>query len=84
VTRLNQLQEASRENERLKEQNEQMVEHVSSLESRLNKASQLNSPSPPPDTTQLDKLAQDLQHALEENNKLKSHLENQVRTRKIK
>jgi hypothetical protein len=75
-----QLQAANQEKERLKEQNEQMVEHVSSLESRLNKASQLNAHTPAPvaDTSELDRAKLDLANASEENLKLREMLEAHV------
>lgn len=75
-----QLQGANQENERLKEQNEQMVEHVSSLESRLNKACQLNAHTvvPVADSSKLDQAKLELANAAEENLKLREMLENHV------
>jgi hypothetical protein len=75
-----QLQGANQENERLKEQNEQMVEHVSSLECRLNKASQLNAHTAAPvaDSSELDQAKLDLVNASEENLKLREMLETHV------
>lgn len=75
-----QLQGSNQENERLKEQNEQMVEHVSSLESRLNKASQLNAHTAAPvaDNSELDQAKLELVNASEENLKLKEMLESHV------
>jgi len=75
-----QLQGANQENERLKEQNEQMVEHVSSLESRLNKASQLNAHTAAPvaDSRELDQAKLELANATEENLKLREMLETHV------
>ncbi|CAB3378100.1 Hypothetical predicted protein [Cloeon dipterum] len=72
------VQDSTRENEKLKEQNTQMVEHVSSLETRLNKLNQFNSHTPQPvDNQELVKLKEELRTALEEKYALKQKLDSQ-------
>ncbi|XP_059484973.1 golgin subfamily A member 2 [Neocloeon triangulifer] len=78
------LQETTQENDKLKEQNEQMVEHVSSLESRLNKINQLNAHNPPPvDSKELEMVKEELKAAVEENGDWKRKIQEQETERLV-